>query len=280
MTVIVTSRAVLRIRPGSRSSSCRACPRPPTRRRCHAWSSSVFPARLRQPNAATFDQYEAVRLFIARASATWPAFVVNDQNAPAIAGITARLHGMPLAIELAAARVKLLSPEQYLQRLERQLGFLTSAARDLPDRQRTLRGAIGWSYELLDDDHRRLLGELSVFRGGWSLEAAEAVADAPGWTCPSTCSTASPISSIKASCGGATRSMTRSASRCSSRSVSSPLRCWWRRVIRSAPPRSTLPCSGHWPRTPHRISRVPGSGRGSTASSGTTTTSGRRSPGR
>jgi tetratricopeptide (TPR) repeat protein len=86
---------------------------------------------------------------------------------------------MPLAIELAAARLKVLAPEQILQRLEQQLGILTSSARDLPDRQRTLRGAIAWSCDLLDEAHRRLLGRLAVFRGGWQLEAAEAVADQP-----------------------------------------------------------------------------------------------------
>ena len=87
---------------------------------------------------------------------------------------------MPLAIELAAARVKLLSPEQILGRLEEQLGILTSSARDLPDRQRTLRGAIEWSHDLLDAPHRRLLARLSVFRGGWELDAAEDIAGADG----------------------------------------------------------------------------------------------------
>jgi predicted ATPase len=86
---------------------------------------------------------------------------------------------MPLAIELAAARIKSLAPEQILERLERQLGLLTSTARDLPDRQRTLRGAIAWSCDLLSEPERQLLARLSVFRGGWHLEAAEAVA-APG----------------------------------------------------------------------------------------------------
>ena len=121
-----------------------------------------------------------MRLFLARARAVRADFSVTDQNAPAIAGITARLQGMPLAIELAAARVKLLSPEQILGRLEEQLGILTSSARDLPDRQRTLRGAIEWSHDLLDEPHRRLLARLSVFRGGWELDAAEAVAGAGG----------------------------------------------------------------------------------------------------
>jgi predicted ATPase/class 3 adenylate cyclase len=179
VTVIVTSRAVLRIA-GEQEFVVPGLPAPPDTSVMSRVELERLPARLRRPDPATLDQYEAVRLFIVRASSTSPGFAVNAQNAPAIAGITSRLHGMPLAIELAAARVKLLSPEQILSRLERQLGFLTSAARDLPDRQRTLRGAIAWSYDLLDDDHRRLLGTLSIFRGGWDLAAAEAIAERSG----------------------------------------------------------------------------------------------------
>jgi len=119
--------------------------------------------------------YEAVRLFIARAVAVRPGFVVTNENAPAVAAICARLQGMPLAIELAAARVKLLSPDQILGRLERQLSLLAAGARDLPARQQTLRGAIAWSYDILDEAHRRLIDRLSVFAGGFDLEAAEAV---------------------------------------------------------------------------------------------------------
>ena len=95
------------------------------------------------------SQYEAVRLFIARAVAVRPDFQVTNENAPAVAGICARLHGMPLAIELAAARIKLLTPDAILVRLEHQLGVLASGSRDLPERQQTLRGAIAWSYDLL-----------------------------------------------------------------------------------------------------------------------------------
>jgi predicted ATPase/class 3 adenylate cyclase len=178
LRVIVTSRAILRIA-GEQEYVVPGLPAPPDTRRLSRVELEELPAAVRHPDAAGLDQYEAVRLFVARALAVQPGFAVTNENAPAVAGITARLQGMPLAIELAAARVKLLTPEQILQRLEQQLGILTSAARDLPDRQRTLRGAIAWSCELLDEPHRRLLGRLSVFRGGWQLEEAEAVAGLP-----------------------------------------------------------------------------------------------------
>ncbi|MFH1475574.1 MAG: hypothetical protein ABIG85_06920, partial [Chloroflexota bacterium] len=156
-------------------------PSPPDTSRLSPVELENLPAAQRHPSPATLGQYEAVRLFIARAVAVRPDFAVTNENAPAVAGICARLHGMPLAIELAAARVKLLGPDQILERLESQLGLLTSTARDLPDRQRTLRGAIAWSCDLLDEPQRQLLARLSVFRGGWSLEAADAVAGAdPG----------------------------------------------------------------------------------------------------
>ena len=104
-----------------------------------------------------------------------PDFRVTNENAPAVAAIAARLHGMPLAIELAAARIKLFSPDALRARLEDQLGLLSAGARDLPERQQTLRGAIAWSYDMLDDGHRRLLDRLSAFEGGVDLAAAEAV---------------------------------------------------------------------------------------------------------
>jgi predicted ATPase len=112
---------------------------------------------------------------VARARAVRPAFELTDANAPAIGRITARLHGMPLAIELAAARVKLLSPEQIVARLEDHLALLTSGSRDLPERQQTLRGAIAWSYDLLEPGTRRLLNRLAVFVGGCDLDLADRV---------------------------------------------------------------------------------------------------------
>ncbi|HEU4898767.1 MAG TPA: adenylate/guanylate cyclase domain-containing protein [Actinomycetota bacterium] len=122
---------------------------------------------------------EAVRLFAERAVAASPRFALTDENAPVVADICARLDGLPLAIELAATRTKVLTPDEILSRLERRLSLLTSGARSLPERQRTLRAAIAWSYDLLDPDERRLFARLSVFSGGWTFESAEAVC-APG----------------------------------------------------------------------------------------------------
>jgi predicted ATPase/class 3 adenylate cyclase len=120
---------------------------------------------------------EAVRLFTERARAASPRFVLTEQNAPVVAEITARLDGLPLAIELAATRTKVLTPEQILSRLKRRLSILTSGSRSLPERQRTLRAAIAWSYDLLDPVERRLFARLSVFTGGWTFESAEAACD-------------------------------------------------------------------------------------------------------
>lgn len=175
LRIIVTSRAVLRIA-GEQEYVVPGLPAPPDTSRLSRVELENLAPGVRHPTAESLGQYEAVRLFIARAVAVRPGFAVTNENAPAVAGICARLHGMPLAIELAAARVKLLAPEQILARLEHQLGLLTSGARDLPERQRTLRGAIAWSCDLLAPEGRRLLARLSVFRGGWDLPVAEAVA--------------------------------------------------------------------------------------------------------
>ncbi len=134
----------------------------------------------RLPDLTTLRRFEAVKLFTDRAIAVRPRFQVTAENAPAVAAITARLDGLPLAIELAATRTKLLSPEQILPRLEKRLSILTSGGRTFPERQRTLRGTIAWSYELLDDAERRLFARLSAFTGGWTIESAEAVCDPEG----------------------------------------------------------------------------------------------------
>jgi predicted ATPase/class 3 adenylate cyclase len=132
------------------------------------------------PALDALSHYEAVALFIERATAVRPGFSVTNDNAPAVAEICARLDGLPLAIELAAARVKILTPQAMLSRLEHRLQFLTRGSRDLPTRQRTLRDAIAWSYDLLDGDEPTLFARLAVFVGGFSLEAAEVVSNPEG----------------------------------------------------------------------------------------------------
>jgi len=118
----------------------------------------------------------ARELFVTRARAVDPRLEHSPEDAEYVARICARLDGLPLAIELAAARSKVLSPPAILDRLEQRLDLLTAGPRDAPARQRTLRAAIGWSYELLDDEARARFAELGVFVGGWTLETAEAVA--------------------------------------------------------------------------------------------------------
>ena len=123
--------------------------------------------------------YEAVSLFVERANAVRPGFALTPQDARAVVEICARLDGLPLAIEVAASRVKVLSPHALLARLAQRLPLLTGGSIDRPERQRTLRTAIEWSYDLLEGPERRLFARLSVFAGGWTLESAEAVCGAP-----------------------------------------------------------------------------------------------------
>ncbi len=119
--------------------------------------------------------FESVRLFVDRAQAVKPDFQVTTQNAPAVAELCDRLEGIPLAIELAAARASVLSPAQMLHQLENRFDFLVSRRRDAAERHRTLRAAIDWSYQLLPPPIQQFFANLSVFRGGWTPEAAEAV---------------------------------------------------------------------------------------------------------
>lgn len=123
---------------------------------------------------------EAARLFAARATAVEPGFAITGENAPAIATICQRLDGIPLAIELAAARVRLLTPEQIATRLDNSFRLLVGGDRAAMPRQQTLRGAIDWSYDLLSAEERTLLRRLSAFVGGFDLDAAEAVSGGDG----------------------------------------------------------------------------------------------------
>jgi predicted ATPase/class 3 adenylate cyclase len=136
------------------------------------------PAHL--PELASMSQYEAVALFVERAQAVKADFVVTMVNAPAIAEICVKLDGLPLAIELAAARAKLLSPQALLSRLEQRFDLLTGGPRDLPERQQTLRATIDWSYALLGPDDQWLFAKLAVFVGGCTLEAVEATCGGAG----------------------------------------------------------------------------------------------------
>jgi len=139
-----------------------------------------LPTTKHLPGLLALTQYEAVALFIERAQATKPDFQVTNANAPAVAAICTRLDGLPLAIELAAARVKHFPPQTLLSRLERGLSVLSGGARDLPVRQQTLRGAIAWSYDLLEPEEQQLFRRLAVFVDGWSWEAAGEVCTAAG----------------------------------------------------------------------------------------------------
>ena len=129
------------------------------------------------PPLKVLTQHEAVTLFVERARAIKPEFAVTNESARAVAEICARLDGLPLAIELAAARVRVLPPQKMLQRLGDRLKLLRGGARDLPARQQTLRGTTDWSYDLLEEDEKTLFGRLSVFAGGRTLEAIEEICD-------------------------------------------------------------------------------------------------------
>jgi predicted ATPase len=153
----------------------------------HVYGEREFPiAPLALPDARSMpplealSQYPAVALFLQRAVAAKPDFELNRENAQAVVEICARLDGLPLAIELAAARIKVLSPASMRTRLASRLQLLTGGARDLPERQQTLRGTMDWSYDLLSAAEQKLFRRLSVFVGGCNLESVEAVCDTKG----------------------------------------------------------------------------------------------------
>jgi len=162
LNVLVTSRAALHVQ-GEQEFAV-----PPL----------AIPDTKSLPDLVALSQYEAVALFIARAQAVKPAFQVTNANAPAVAEICVRLDGLPLAIELAAARIKVLPPQALLARLGQRLAVLTDGAKDVPARQQTLRNTIEWSYQLLDAQEQQLFRRLSAFVGGCTLEAIEAICDA------------------------------------------------------------------------------------------------------
>ena len=132
------------------------------------------------PPLEVLSRLPAVVLFVERAKAVKREFALTRENAPSVASICARLDGLPLAIELAAARIKLLSPSAMLARLESRLNLLTGGARDLPTRQQTLRSTVDWSYSLLNAAEQTLFRRISVFTGGCTLEGIEAVCDTKG----------------------------------------------------------------------------------------------------
>jgi predicted ATPase len=169
LKVLVTSRAALHVR-GEQEYDV-----PPL----------AVPDLKHQGGLAALSQYEAVELFLQRARAVKPGFRLNDANATSIAQICIRLDGLPLAIELAAARSKLLPPQALLTRLEHRFAVLTGGARDAPERQQTLRDTIAWSFHLLDDSEQQLFRRISVFVGGCTLEAVEAVCAELGDAIPS-----------------------------------------------------------------------------------------------
>jgi predicted ATPase len=161
MKILVTSRAALHL------YGEHEFPVPPL----------ALPESRSTPSVEILSGYSAVALFVQRAVAAKPDFELNSENASAVSEICARLDGLPLAIELAAARVKVLSPSSMLTRLASRLQLLTGGARDLPQRQQTLRAAMDWSYDLLNAAEQKLFRRLSAFLGGCDLEGVEAVCD-------------------------------------------------------------------------------------------------------
>lgn len=164
LTVLITSRTVLRLS------------------RERIWEVTTLPVPYLQtlPDAEAIGQYDAVKLFCDRAQAVKADFVLTAENAEAIAAICHRLDGLPLGIELAAARSRLLPPRALLAQLSSPLELLTGGPHDVSVRHQTLQAAIEWSYLLLDESDRKLFSRLSVFAGGCTLEAAEEICNAEG----------------------------------------------------------------------------------------------------
>ena len=172
LRVVATSRERLNLR-GEQELPVPplALPKTPLKRTTDETSADDASAAVEEVRSA-----EAVRLFVSRAQAVKPGFEITAANAAAVAEICSRLDGLPLAIELAAARIRLVSPDALLSRFDRRLDVLGRGPRDLPARQQTMRDTIAWSYDLLDPDEQRLFTHLSIFAGGATLEAAAAIA--------------------------------------------------------------------------------------------------------
>ena len=157
-----------------------------------------LPQAAHTPALEDLAQVPAVALFVSRATAIDPTFALTAENAAAVAEICRRLDGLPLAIELAAARIRLFPPRALLARLEQRLPLLTGGARDLPARQQTMRNTLAWSYDLLDDAEQAQFQFLSVFQGGFPLDAAEWVGDENRGTGPPTSDTLDLLTSLVA----------------------------------------------------------------------------------
>ena len=164
LKVLVTSRAPLRL------SEEREYPLEPLE----------VPASMTLPPVDELARNPAVALFVERAKNVQSTFELTEENARSVAEICRKLEGLPLALELAAARIKLLTPRSMLERLNDRLRLLTGGPRDLPERHQTMRGAVAWSYDLLNDNERAVVRRLSVFAGGCTLDAAEAVCGSEG----------------------------------------------------------------------------------------------------
>jgi predicted ATPase/class 3 adenylate cyclase len=173
--VIATSRSPLHVN-GEQEYPVPGLPSPVDLHEVSPFERERLPPELRNQTPESLMAFEAVRLFVARAGAVRPGFAVTDGNAGDVAAIVAHLGGVPLAIELAAARVRFLTPAAIHERLEGRLDVIGSGPADVPERQRSLRGAIAWSYDLLEPPVRRLFERLSVFSGGFDLTCAETVA--------------------------------------------------------------------------------------------------------
>ncbi len=145
----------------------------------HEYAVPPLPTPHGAAEPEVLSRCESVQLFVDRAQTVRPDFALTASNAPAVAELCARLEGIPLAIELAASRAQVLTPAQMLDRLGKPLDLLVSRRRDTAERHRTLRAAVEWSYQLLDPELQTFFARLSVFAGGWSLEAAEQVCDNP-----------------------------------------------------------------------------------------------------